>query len=167
MHENGTWELVERPPNVKPVPCKWVFKVKRNKDGSVERFKAIHVACTCPPTHCCSLHAVVMRMRWACNALACDAIIVSSLTAARMSNLATEDALRKFLAARGVSPGEDVTVTASNVLATLVAEAAAKRPAFVSNPADLKDQLLVFATAEEAFKNNPFKNPKGNASITD
>ncbi|GLI71479.1 hypothetical protein VaNZ11_016620 [Volvox africanus] len=38
---NGTWTL-ERPPlGTKLIPCRWVYKeVKRNQDGSVERFKA-------------------------------------------------------------------------------------------------------------------------------
>jgi hypothetical protein len=37
--ENGTWELVERPEGVKPIPMKWVYKVKRDAQGNVERYK--------------------------------------------------------------------------------------------------------------------------------
>ncbi len=42
--ENGTWELVDLPVNRKAVDCKWVFRIKRNEDGSIERYKARLVA---------------------------------------------------------------------------------------------------------------------------
>jgi hypothetical protein len=42
--ENGTWELVKLPPGRKAIGSRWVFKVKRNADGSVERYKARVVA---------------------------------------------------------------------------------------------------------------------------
>jgi len=38
--ENGTWILVDKPQNVKPMDCRWIFKIKYNKDGSIERYKA-------------------------------------------------------------------------------------------------------------------------------
>jgi hypothetical protein len=42
--KNGTWELVKLPPSCKVIGSQWVFKVKRNTDGSVERYKAHVVA---------------------------------------------------------------------------------------------------------------------------
>lgn len=42
--ENGTFELVELPRGVKAIGSRWVFKVKRNTDGSIERYKACLVA---------------------------------------------------------------------------------------------------------------------------
>jgi hypothetical protein len=42
--ENGTWELVKLPPGRKAIGSKWVFKVKRNADGSIECYKARLVA---------------------------------------------------------------------------------------------------------------------------
>src|ERR1700712_3703123 len=41
---NGTWELVPRPTGKKIIGSKWVFKVKRNADGSVECYKGRLVA---------------------------------------------------------------------------------------------------------------------------
>ena len=41
---NGTWKVVQLPPGKKLVGSRWHFKVKRNTDGSVERFKARLVA---------------------------------------------------------------------------------------------------------------------------
>jgi hypothetical protein len=37
--ENGTWELGIPPPGVKPLPNKWVFKLKTDAGGMFERFK--------------------------------------------------------------------------------------------------------------------------------
>jgi hypothetical protein len=42
--ENGTWELVKLPHGRKAIGYKWVFKVKRNPDGTVERYKPRLVA---------------------------------------------------------------------------------------------------------------------------
>ena len=44
LNEHDVYELVELPNERKAVGCKWVFKVKRNADGSVERYKARLVA---------------------------------------------------------------------------------------------------------------------------
>jgi len=44
LMENQTWEVIPTPPSVKPIGCKWVFKIKRRPDGSVERYKARLVA---------------------------------------------------------------------------------------------------------------------------
>jgi Reverse transcriptase (RNA-dependent DNA polymerase)/gag-polypeptide of LTR copia-type len=41
---NNTWTLVEPPTNQHIVGCKWVYKLKRRSDGSVERHKARLVA---------------------------------------------------------------------------------------------------------------------------
>jgi hypothetical protein len=38
--ENGVFELVKLPPGRKAIGNCWVFKVKRNADGSIERYKA-------------------------------------------------------------------------------------------------------------------------------
>jgi hypothetical protein len=44
LNKNGVWELVTRPTGVNVVKSKWVFKLKTNFDGSVQRYKARLVA---------------------------------------------------------------------------------------------------------------------------
>ena len=41
---NHTWELVNLPAGRKPVGCRWIFKIKRNADGTPNRYKARLVA---------------------------------------------------------------------------------------------------------------------------
>ncbi|KAK1679188.1 hypothetical protein QYE76_040036 [Lolium multiflorum] len=41
---NETWTLVPSPPKVNIIDSKWVFKVKKHADGSIERYKARLVA---------------------------------------------------------------------------------------------------------------------------
>jgi hypothetical protein len=41
---NETWTLVPPPPRVNVIDSKWVFKVKKHSDGSIERYKAHLVA---------------------------------------------------------------------------------------------------------------------------
>ena len=44
MLSHNTWELVPLPQGRKLVGSKWVFKIKENVDGSIERYKARIVA---------------------------------------------------------------------------------------------------------------------------
>ncbi|PKI60126.1 hypothetical protein CRG98_019470, partial [Punica granatum] len=37
---NKTWTIEQLPPSKRPIGCKWVYKVKRRADGSIERYKA-------------------------------------------------------------------------------------------------------------------------------
>ena len=42
--KNGTWRLVDPSVGVKPIGCKWVYKIKYNTDGSLDKYKARLVA---------------------------------------------------------------------------------------------------------------------------
>ena len=44
LEQNQTWDLIPKPRDVKPISCKWVYKIKRRPDGSIERYKARLVA---------------------------------------------------------------------------------------------------------------------------
>ncbi|XP_039824716.1 uncharacterized protein LOC120686567 [Panicum virgatum] len=40
LQANRTWRLVSRPPGVRVITGKWVFKIKTHSDGSLDRYKA-------------------------------------------------------------------------------------------------------------------------------
>lgn len=42
--KNHTWDLSNAPPNFNVVGCRWVFTIKRQADGTIERYKARLVA---------------------------------------------------------------------------------------------------------------------------
>lgn len=44
IEKNKTWELVDLPTGVKPIGVKWIFKLKRNADGSINKYKSRLVA---------------------------------------------------------------------------------------------------------------------------
>lgn len=41
LGDNQTWELANLPEGVKAYPYKWVYKVKTNSDGSIDKYKLI------------------------------------------------------------------------------------------------------------------------------
>ncbi|KAL0296148.1 UNVERIFIED_CONTAM: Retrovirus-related Pol polyprotein from transposon RE2 [Sesamum radiatum] len=44
LEQNGTWELTSLPPDKRTIGSRWVFKLKLNPDGSIDRYKARLVA---------------------------------------------------------------------------------------------------------------------------
>ena len=44
LAEIETWDLVDTPKGMKPIICRWMYKVKYNTDNSVNRYKAQLVA---------------------------------------------------------------------------------------------------------------------------
>ena len=44
LHKNDTWDLCQLPPNKQEIGCKWIYKLKFNKEGHIDRHKARLVA---------------------------------------------------------------------------------------------------------------------------
>jgi len=44
LEANNTWSLTPLPPGKTPIGCRWVYKIKRHSDGTIDRFKARLVA---------------------------------------------------------------------------------------------------------------------------
>ena len=40
LERNNTWSLVPLPPNRSAIGCKWVFQIKENSDGCINKYKA-------------------------------------------------------------------------------------------------------------------------------
>lgn len=38
--QNNTWSLVDLSKDKRVVGCKWVYRIKRHLDGTIERYKA-------------------------------------------------------------------------------------------------------------------------------
>jgi hypothetical protein len=51
LERTGTWDLVPCPPRVRPITCKWVYKVKTRSDGSLKRYTAHLVVCSFQQEH--------------------------------------------------------------------------------------------------------------------
>ena len=44
LMRNNTWTLVSCPANINIVGCKWIYRIKRNSNGKIERHKARLIA---------------------------------------------------------------------------------------------------------------------------
>ena len=44
IEKNHTWELVDKPQDKEVIGLKWVYKVKHNNDGSINKYKTRLVA---------------------------------------------------------------------------------------------------------------------------
>ena len=40
LRDNHTWDVVQRPPNVKAIGCKWIYSIKLHSDGTLDLYKA-------------------------------------------------------------------------------------------------------------------------------
>lgn len=44
LAQNHTWDIVQCPDSVKPIECKWVYSLKLQQYGTLDRYKARLVA---------------------------------------------------------------------------------------------------------------------------
>jgi hypothetical protein len=42
--KNETWEVIDRSPGKTPITAKWIFKIKKNQNGDINKLKARVVA---------------------------------------------------------------------------------------------------------------------------
>lgn len=45
LEENNTWDITDLPPGKRAINCKWVYKLKWNADGTLDRYKTRLVVC--------------------------------------------------------------------------------------------------------------------------
>ena len=46
LKQSQTWDLVSKPKDAKLIICKWVYKIKKHPDGSVQRYKVKYKCAT-------------------------------------------------------------------------------------------------------------------------
>jgi len=46
LHEVRTWNIVRRLAKTNVISCKWVFKIKKNAAGEIDKYKAWLVVCS-------------------------------------------------------------------------------------------------------------------------
>ena len=51
LKDAHTWNVVECPRNTNVISCKWVFKIKKNAAGKIDKYKACLVACSFTQQH--------------------------------------------------------------------------------------------------------------------
>jgi len=44
VQDNNTWKLVDCPQSVKPIRYKWVYTIKYNQNGEIDKYKVRLVA---------------------------------------------------------------------------------------------------------------------------
>jgi Reverse transcriptase (RNA-dependent DNA polymerase) len=74
LTKNDTWEIIPRPAGKKTIGCKWVFTVKHNPEGKVERLKARLVAKGYTQTYGIDYEkafAPVAKMNTVCTLISC------------------------------------------------------------------------------------------------
>jgi Reverse transcriptase (RNA-dependent DNA polymerase) len=72
--KNGTWEIIPRSAGKKTVGCKWVFIVKHNPEGKVDRLKATLVVNGYTQTYGIDYEetfAPVTKMNTVCTLISC------------------------------------------------------------------------------------------------
>jgi hypothetical protein len=42
--DNNTWKLIDYPTGAKPIRCKWVYRIKYNQHGKIDKYKTRLVA---------------------------------------------------------------------------------------------------------------------------
>ncbi|KAG8857839.1 hypothetical protein FRB96_005558 [Tulasnella sp. 330] len=116
--ENGTWELVKLPGDRKAIGSRWVFKIKRDAEGNIDRYKARLVAqgfsqrpgqdfhineIFAPTTHMSSIHAILAIA--ALNDWEIDSVDISN---AYLNGELTEDTSVYMKQPEGFQQGDEV-----------------------------------------------------------